>query len=680
MTMQQTPLSLPVFSTINIQTIAAQLDEILTSSREKISVLQHEPAPTWESFAIPMQALDMAIEDFWSPISHLNGVKNSDELREVYQRCIEQLTQYSAEMGQNKDLFNAYQRLAAAPEYQQYSPAQKAWVQKALREFTLSGIDLSPEKQERYKAIQSELAALSQQFSNHVLDATAAWHKLITQESELAGLPAAMLAMLKQMAQAKAMDGYLITLDAPIYMAIMMHADNRALREELYRAYMSKASDQGPHAGKFDNSQVMVDILQLKQESAKMLGYASYAERSLVTKMAKNPAEVNTFLNELLVKAMPFAEQEMTILQSYAETSLGIKQIQSWDFAYASEKYRLEHFALSDELLRDYFPLETVLEGLFAIVGKLFGIDIKRLLEVDVYHDDVRFYEIHQNHHVIAGFYVDLFSRDKKRGGAWMADCRSRWQKTSGAEELPVAFLTANFRPATADKPALLSHGEVTTLFHEFGHGLHHMLTTQIVAGVSGIAGVEWDAVELPSQFLENWCWQEASLRLMSAHYQTGEPLPHALLTSLLNAKNFNAGLMMLRQVEFALFDMQIHADTGIKTAQAIQTHLDSVRAKTALIMPPSDNRFQHAFGHIFAGGYAAGYYSYKWAEVLSADAFARFEEEGLLSAAVGKAFLTNILQVGSSRPAAESFKAFRGREPDSTALLRHSGLIGVVV
>ena len=473
-----------------------------------------------------------------------------------------------------------------------------------------------------------------------MLDATAAWQKHFATKAGLEGLPESSLAMLQQIAKSKSLEGYVLTLDAPVYQAVMMYADNRDLRKELYLAYMTKASDQGPQAGHFDNSNVMVEILQLRQELAQLLGFANYSERSLATKMASSVKEVEQFLDGLARQALPFAQREVVELNRYAQEKFGLDQVASWDFGWISEKYRQEHYALSDELLREYFPLETVLSGLFAIVGRLFGVHIKQVGHFDNYHPDVRLYEVHGKHHHIASFYLDLFARDKKRGGAWMADCRSRWEIDAGVQQIPVAFLTCNFRPATAEQPALLGHQEVTTLFHEFGHGLHHMLTTQTVAGVSGIAGVEWDAVELPSQFLENWCWQESSLRLMSAHYKTGEPLPHALLENLLAAKNFNAGIMMMRQLEFALFDMNIHSDTTISSPEQIQAHLDGVRQKVAVIQPPAEVRFQHAFGHIFAGGYAAGYYSYKWAEVLSADAFSSFEEKGLFDQERGESFL----------------------------------------
>ncbi len=552
----------------------------------------------------------------------------------------------------------------------------KKWVSKALLDFHLSGVDLAADKKERFKAIKARQAELSQTYSNHVLDATAAWQKNIEDPQLLAGLPDSALMMLKQMAEEKNLEGYLLTLDFPVYQAVITYAGNRELRKEIYIAYMTKASDQGPNAGEFDNSDIMVETLQLRQELAGLLGYANYGERSLVTKMANSVDEVVEFLEDLAVKSKPFAKKELATLAEYAGQTHGIDSLEAWDFAFVSELYRQEHFELSDEKLREYFPLEKTLEGMFEVVHRLYGIAIKQVEDFDSYHDDVRLYHIEKGGEHIASFYLDLFARDKKRGGAWMADCRTRWQPSETEQQLPVAFLTCNFRPATSDKPALLAHGEVTTLFHEFGHGLHHMLTAENIAGVSGIAGVEWDAVELPSQFMENWCWQEESIKLISAHYQTGEPLPQDVLDNMLAAKNFNAGMMMMRQLEFSLFDMELHRELNIENAEQIQSVLDKVREQVAVIVPPKEICFQHGFSHIFAGGYAAGYYSYKWAEILSADAFSVFEEKGLFDKISGESFLKNVLQVGSSRSAAESFRAFRGREPDTQALLRHSGLL----
>lgn len=671
-----TLFNLPQFSALAVDTIEAGLDTILAANRRQLDTLLAIGQPDWHNFALPLQAMDMAIEDYFAPVSHLNGVQNSDVLREVYQRCIAKLTEYSSDLGQNSALYAQYKKLADSPAFAGFAPAQQQWLRHALRDFHLSGVDLPDDKKTRFKAIQARLAELSQTFSNHVLDAGEAWSKAVDDVAELAGLPASALAMLAQKAQQKNLPGYLLTLDFPVYQAVISYADNRQLRREIYLAYMTRASDTGPQAGQFDNSAVMVEILQLRYELAQLLGYDNYAVCSLVSKMADSVEQVSDFLLDLADKARPFAEKELEVLADYAASECAIDQLESWDVAYVSEKYRQQHFQLSEEALRPYFPLPKVLDGLFAIAGRLFDVDIRCQDGVDSYHADARFYHICRGDEAIAGFYLDAYARDKKRGGAWMADCRSRWQKADGSLQLPVAFLTCNFRPATGDQPALLSHSEVETLFHEFGHGLHHMLTGEQVAGISGIAGVEWDAVELPSQFLENWCWDRQALALLSGHVETGEPLPAGMLDNMLAAKNFNAGMMMLRQIEFSLFDMLLHSVSHIQHADQIQELLEQVRDRVAVIRPPDMVRFQHGFSHIFAGGYAAGYYSYKWAEVLSADAFSLFEECGIFDAQAGQAFLHEVLEKGSSRPAAESFRAFRGRDPDTTALLRHSGLL----
>lgn len=668
-------LNLPVFSGIAIDQIEAGLDTLLADARATIAKLETLDQPGWQNFAMPLQQIDRAIDDYFSPVSHLNGVKNSDELRDVYQRCIAKLTEYGSEFGQNTAMCAQYKKLAASGEYPAYSAAQQQWVQQMLRDFRLAGVDLPAQEKARYKEIQARLAQLTQQFSNNVLDATAAWTKHVADAAELAGLPQAVLSMLQQKAEQKSQSGWLLTLDFPVYQAVITYAENRALREEMYLAYMTKASDQGPQAGQFDNSAAMVEILQLRQEAAKLLGFANYAERSLFPKMAESVQQVCDFLLNLAEKSYPFAEREKAELERYGKT-LGIDVLQAWDVAFVSEKYRQQYYALSQETLREYFPLPTVIRGMFTIIERIYQVSIEQQESFDSYHPDVQFYRIYKEGTLLAGFYLDAFAREHKRGGAWMADCRVRWLKPDGTEEIPVAYLTCNFRAAENDKPALLSHDEVLTLFHEFGHGLHHMLTTENVAGVSGISGVEWDAVELPSQFMENWCWQKEGIALISAHYQSGEPLPEAMLDNMLKARNFNSGMMMLRQLEFALFDLLLHSVTHIDEAGQVQEILAQVRDRVAVILPPEQVRFQHAFTHIFAGGYAAGYYSYKWAEVLSADAFSLFEENGIFDAVTGQRFLQEVLQKGSSRPAAESFRAFRGREPDINALLKHSGLL----
>lgn len=677
--MSQTVLNLPDFSHININAASADLQALIDAARQTIGQLEQLEQPSWENFALPMQQADSAIEDFFAPISHLNGVQNSDALRDVYQQCIESLTVFSSECGQNAKLYQQYKKLAQSSEAKNYSNAQRAWLNHAIKGFELSGVALSDDKKQRFSEIKSRLAALSQTFSNNVLDATDHYQLHLQEASALAGVPDALMTMFKEKAKAKGLEGFLVGLDMPSYQAIVTYCDNQALRKKLYFAYQCKASDTSEYAmdeaHKFDNSDVMVEILQLRQEQAQLLGFNNYAQVSLEKKMAHSVEQVTDFLLNLADNSKPFAEKDLEQLEQFAKKELQLNTLNPWDAAYVSEKYRQQNFSLNEEEIREYFPLERVLEGLFSITSELFDLQFEAVEDNTLYHRDVRLFHIKQQGELIAACYMDLFAREKKRGGAWMADCRSRWRNASGQLQLPVAFLSCNFRPASGDQPALLSHDEVTTLFHEFGHGLHHMLTQQDVLGVSGIAGVEWDAVELPSQFLENWCWQKQSLERITKHFKTGEALPEDLLNNMLAAKNFNAGMMMVRQLEFSLFDMLLHCLSNIKEASQIQDLLDQVREKTAVIDPPLEVRFQHGFGHIFAGGYAAGYYSYKWAEVLSADCFSAFEENGLFDKATGNKFLSEILQKGSSQPASELFKNFRGREPDSEALLRHNGL-----
>jgi len=676
--MTNSALNLPLFSSLNSDKMVSELEALLSQSRLDIEQLKSLESVSWENFAQPMQAIDMAIEDFWSPISHLNAVKNHDALREAYQQGIELLTAWGSELGQDQGLFKQYQQLANSEAFESYSDAQKAWIEHAIRSFKLSGIDLDKDKQARFKAIKKELAKLSQDFSNNVLDATGHFEHHLVSDSALKGIPESMQAMFKAKAEEKGLEGYLIGLDFPSYHAVVTYANNASLRKKFYLAYQTKASDMASFANddekQFDNSDNMLKILQLRQESADILGFEHYAERSLFTKMADSVDEVVNFLLDLSDKSQSFAQKELNTLADFAKSALGIHDFNPWDVSYVSEKYRVEKYNLDNEKLREYFPLNKVLDGLFKITGDLFDLSFSEQSSFDSYHDDARLFEIKRNNQTIAAFYFDLYAREHKRGGAWMADARSRWQTENG-EQLPVAFLTCNFRPASEGKPALLSHDEVTTLFHEFGHGLHHMLTTVNVAGVSGIAGVEWDAVELPSQFLENWCWEKEGLALISEHYESKEALPESLLQNMLDAKHFNAGMMMLRQIEFALFDMLLHTLKNIENADQIQNLLDQVRDKVSVVIPPLEVRFQHGFSHIFAGGYAAGYFSYKWAEVLSADCFSAFEEEGIFNKACGQRFLEEVLQRGSSRPAADSFAAFRGRKPTVDALIRHSGL-----
>jgi oligopeptidase A len=665
---------LPPFSTIRAEHVQPAIEQILADNRAAIARLLESQGsqPTWAGLVLAMDELNDRLGAAWSPVSHLNAVCNSSELREAYEACLPALSAYSTELGQNRALFEAFQALANGPEAAQFDIAQKTIIEHSLRDFRLSGIDLPPEQQQRYAEVQSKLSELGSRFSNQLLDATQAWTKQITDESRLAGLTDSAKAQLAAAAQAKGLDGWLISLEFPSYYAVMTYAHDRSLREEVYQAYCTRASDQGPNAGQNDNGPVMDAILDLRQELANLLGYGSFAELSLATKMAESSDQVLSFLRDLAQRSKPFATQDLQQLRAYAAEQ-GCADLQSWDSGFYGEKLREQRYSVSQEALRAYFPIDKVLGGLFAIVQRLYGIEITEQKNFDTWHPDVRLFEIKENGQHVGRFFFDLYARANKRGGAWMDGARDRRRTAQGALQSPVANLVCNFTPADAGKPALLTHDEVTTLFHEFGHGLHHLLTRVDHAGVSGINGVAWDAVELPSQFMENWCWEPDGLALISAHYETAEPLPQDLLEKMLAARNFQSGLMMLRQVEFSLFDFEMHATHG--DGRSALEVLEGVRDEVSVMRPPAYNRFPNSFAHIFAGGYAAGYYSYKWAEVLSADAFSKFEEDGVLNADTGRAFREAILARGGSQAPMVLFVDFRGREPSIDALLRHSGL-----
>ncbi|HTF98178.1 MAG TPA: oligopeptidase A [Cellvibrio sp.] len=672
---------LPPFSSIRAEHVEPAIRQLIDEGRARLtSLLQGLSTPTWNNLVAPIEEQSDKLDQAWAPVSHLNSVANSDELRKAYTESIALLTDYSTEFSQNENLYKAYQQLADSDEFKQLTQAQQQTLNNALRDFRLGGVALNEADKKRFGEIQKRLSELSTQFSNNVLDATQAWYKHFENADALAGLPESAIAQAAQAAAQKNLQGYVITLDFPSYYAVIMYANNRALREEIYTAYVTRASAagkkaDGSSAGEWDNSALIAETLALRHELANLLGFNNYAERSLASKMAESPAQVLHFLNELAQKTKPFAERDYAELRAFAAAN-GCADLQAWDTTYFSEKLRVEKYSVSQEELRPYFPAEKVIAGMFDVVQRLFGITVKQIAQFDTYHPDVRFYEIEKNGKQVASFYLDLFAREKKKGGAWMADCRVR-RKTKQGIQLPVAFLTCNFTPPVGETPSLLTHDEVTTLFHEFGHGLHHMLTQIDIAAVSGINGVAWDAVELPSQFMENWCWEPEAIPLISGHYQTGEPLPQHLLDKMLAAKNFQSGLQMIRQLEFSLFDFRLHAEYDPVVPKSARDVLNEVRALVAVIKPPVFNRFENSFSHIFAGGYAAGYYSYKWAEVLSADAYSRFEEEGIFNAQTGESFLHEILQQGGSRAPMELFKNFRGREPQIDALLRHSGITG---
>ncbi len=668
--------TLPPFSKIRPEHVEPALDQVLEQARKTVKQIEdNTQQPSWETLEQPMEAMNAAIDKVWSPVSHLNAVMNSDALRQAYHACLPKLSEFGTELGQNSKLYRAYKMLATSAQFQTLTVAQKKVIENAVRDFRLSGVELSEQERARFKQCSQQLTQLTAKFEENLLDATQAWKKHITDERLLAGLPESTKAMAAQIAQRENLDGWVFTLDFPSYMPVMSYAENREFREEMYTAFATKASDQGPHAGRWDNTAIMEEILKLRHELAQLLGFPNHAARSLATKMARSPEQVLAFLNDLAQRSKPIAQQEYEELCAFAKQTAGLEELQAWDVTYFSERLRQQRYAISQETLRPYFPQHKVVSGLFEVVKRLYGLQIRERHDVDVWHPDVRFFEIFDAKNTLRGqFYLDLYAREHKRGGAWMDECLVR-RKTDKGIQTPVAFLTCNFSEPVGDKPALLTHDEVTTLFHEFGHGLHHMLTQIDCAGVSGINGVAWDAVELPSQFMENWAWEREALDLISGHYKTGEVLPQDLFDKMIAARNFQSAMHMVRQLEFSLFDFRLHLEYDPNEAGQIERILQEVREQVAVVKPPAFNRFAHSFSHIFAGGYAAGYYSYKWAEVLSADAFSKFEENGIFDRKTGLEFLESILEQGGAREPMELFIEFRGREPEIDALLRHTGI-----
>ncbi len=616
-----------------------------------------------------------ALNRCFAPVGHLHNVCDTPELRAVYGDAIELLTDFGTDIGQHAGLCAAVRAIRARADFDALPMAARKLVDDALLDFRLAGVDLPPDQQQRFRAIATELSRLTTEFEQAVLDATEAWTlDLPETDACLRGLPESALAQLRQAAREAEVDGVRITLQPPVYQAVMMHADDRALRELVYTAYQTRASDQGPNAGRFDNGPRIERILALRHEAAQLVGFANAAEESLATKMAETPERVLHFLHDLAARAKPVATREIGELAAFARTRFGIASLEPWDVSYASEKLRIERYALSEEELKPFFPLERVMAGLYALTERVFGVRLVERQGVDLWHKDARCYDlIDAQGTAFAVVYLDLFARSGKRGGAWMDVARSR--KRIAALQRPMAYLTCNFAPPTAELPSLLTHDDVLTLFHEFGHGLHHLLTEIDYPSLSGIEGVEWDAVELPSQFMENFGWHRETLDLIATHWRSGEALPEALFQRMLAAKHFQAGLFLVRQLEFALFDFRLHLEFDPARGARVHELLAEVRGEVSVIQPPAWQRFANAFTHIFSGGYSAGYYSYLWAEVLSADAFARFEAEGITNAETGRAFRGEVLAVGGSRPALDSFVAFRGREPDPAALLRSYGL-----
>lgn len=666
--------NLPSFSNIQPENIESELTAILARNRKKLHDILSQTSFTWDNLMQPIEEMQDELSNYWAPISHLHSVKETESLRQAYNKTIPILTEYHTELSQNEKLYQAVSSLVAQKELM--NAAQRKIVENDLRDFELAGIHLPADEKLKMAALEKDLSLNMTKFSENTLDATQAWFLHVTNENDLHGLPPEALQLAKENAEKRGLKGHVLTLDFPSYSTAIRFVQNRDIRQKMYEAYATRASDHGPNANQFDNTEIMERLLHIREQMARLVGYETYAHYSLATKMAKTPDEVLGFLYDLLKRSKPIAEQEAELVKKIAHEMDGIDQLMSWDAAYYSEKLREQQFNFSPEDLRPYFPIQTVLQGMFAIVKKIYSLDITAHENVETWHKDVKFFTIKDGEgHLRGGFYTDLYARPHKRDGAWMDDCRARRAKDGKVIQYPVAFLTCNFMPPVEDKPALLTHDDVLTLFHEFGHCLHHMLTKVDYPSVGGINGVPWDAVEFPSQFMENFCWDKKALDLIAAHYKTGEPLPDELYQKMIAAKDFQTGLQMVRQIEFSIFDFRLHLEFDPTKAKQVQTVLDDVRKETSIIPVPLYNRFQHSFSHIFAGGYAAGYYSYKWAEVLSADAYQLFEENGIFNDQVGQKFMQSILEVGGVVDPMEAFVHFRGRQPKIDALLALNGI-----
>ena len=678
--LQHNPLlnfsGLPKFDQICAEHVEPAIDHLIVSSRNCIDELAiSNDVPTWANFAKPLEDIEEMLSRAWSQVGHMNSVVNSPELREAYNASLPKLTDFYSDLGQDERLYAKFRTLRNSEEFNTLNDAQQKIIENELRDFRLGGAELPEEEKIRFKAIQESLSKITTKFEENLLDTVNDFAYFVLDISELKGTPEDVIQAAQEAATAEAKEGYKFTLHFPSYMPVLQYCENRNLRELLYRAYATRASEFGK--SDWDNTPLIKEILKLRREAAQLLGYKSYAEMSLATKMADTPAEVTSFLDGLAQRAKPFARSDMQELTQYA-SKLGINEMQAWDIAFVSEKLREDKYAFSDQEVKQYFPEAQVLLGLFKVVETIFGVHVKKV-QAPVWHSDAAFYEIGDKHgKVIGQFYLDLYARNNKRGGAWMDEAITRRKQAKNNIVTPVAYLTCNFSAPVGNKPALFTHDEVITMFHEFGHGLHHMLTQVDDYGVSGIKGVEWDAVELPSQFMENFCWEWDVIRHMTKHVETGASLPRELFDKMVAAKNFQAGMQTVRQIEFSLFDMRLHDEFNPDEKSTALDLIEQVRDEVAVVRPPKWNRFPNGFSHIFAGGYAAGYYSYKWAEVLSADAYSMFEENGVLCAETGQRFWHEILAKGGSRPALESFVAFRGRAPDIEALLRHNGMTAV--
>ena len=670
--MSVTSQQLPLFHSLKIDTFVENLELLLAQHLLQIETLSQQSKPNWDSLMYPLEVMQDELERFWSPLSHLHSVADSPALRSCYEACLPKLAAYQSGIGQNQALYDAIKRIDPVT----LTPSQQKIISDCLRDFGLSGVALSPEHKERFKVITARLSQLTNQFETHVLDAVQDYHYHVTDEVRLKGLPAYSIANAAALAKEHGLEGWAFGLDAPSYLAVLTYAEDRALRETIYIAYVTRASDQGPSAGKFDNTPVMEEILALRFEKARLLGFAHYAALSLATKMAESPEQVTSFLQDLVTKSQQQARTEFAQLTDWAKANLNMDDLAPWDLTYVSEKMKEAHFSISEEALRAYFPLPKVMAGMFTIIEQLYGIRFAETVDIDRWHPDVKCYHLLDETGAMRGYiYMDLFARPHKRSGAWMDSCQSRFVHADGHVQLPIATLTCNF--AKSGEIARLSHEELQTLFHEMGHCLQHVLTKVDYISASGIHGVEWDAVELPSQFFENWCWEEAPIQMLTEHEQTGEPLPKSVFLQLIAAKNFQSAMVVTRQLEFALFDFRLHELFDDQSnAALIATVLNDVRREIAVVPFMPYNRFPHAFTHIFAGGYGAGYYSYIWAEVLSSDAFGRFEEEGIFNPKTGRDFLQQILEVGGAKKAGEAYVAYRGRMPSTDALLRQRGIL----
>ncbi len=671
-----TEAPLPLFDQIEPHHVEPAVDQALEIVRTRIEQLLGSNQPySWDTLAEPVEVALEQLNRLWSPIAHLNAVADNAELRAAYNLCLPKISAFETELGQNEELYQAFRQIAENDAFVDLDTAQRKAIKNRLRDFRLTGIELESGQRKRFKEIRLRLSELHTKFRENLLDATKGWSKHLCEDAMLAGLPESAHALARQNAESENLEGWLLNLDVPSYFPVITYADDRALRKEIYTAYVTRASECGPHAGRWDNSPVMEETLELRHEAARLLGFANFGEHSLETKMAGSTDQVIEFLNDLAKQALPQAHQELAEIRDFAREQGVTYTLEAWDIPYYSEKLRQQRYALSQEELKPWFPEHQVVAGLFAVVQRLYGIEVKEQKNAAVWSPDVRLFEIHDEEQRLRGrFYLDLYTRPGKQGGAWMGECRTRLREKERLD-VPVAYLTCNFTPPLGDQPSLFTHNEVITLFHEFGHGLHHLLSAIDYPSVSGINGVAWDAVELPSQIMENWCWERETLDLIASHYQTGEPLPEELFAKMRSARTFQCAMQMVRQIEFSLFDMLIHVSYDPAQGGRIYNILEQVRNQVAVFQPPAFNRFAHGFSHIFGGGYAAGYYSYKWAEVLSSDAYSLFEENGIFDRATGQRFRREILERGGSEDPMQLFAAFRGRQPTIEALLRHSGL-----